>query len=372
MNTFEPSLIARLTGIIGKLGPVPKRGGRAGAHPSAPSMLVLLALLTQALIALSAGVAFAQSANDIFKGKRINLIIAAGEGGGFDIAARLTAQHLPRFLPGGPVIVPQNMPGANGIRATEYMFRIAPRDGLAIAVLQPLMVLNKVLDPSARYEPQEFTWIGRINPSPTFGVSWHTSSVRSIEEARQTKLTLAAGGPLGPAWMIPQALNHLTGTKFAPIKGYPSANDQGLAMERGEVEGMGSASEEYLVDRGWFEQKLVHLIYTVARERRPRAPDTPTVLELMKSERDRSVMKLLTSVTDIGRAFVAPPAIPPDVAAVLREGFRQMLQDPEFIADAKRRSIEIESLPPDLLARFVTEAMAMPEDAMEEARAAVH
>jgi tripartite-type tricarboxylate transporter receptor subunit TctC len=330
---------------------------------------MLAGLCALSAAALACGGAAAQIQDDLFRGKTINLVIAAGEGGGFDIAARLAAQHLPRFLSGRPTIVPQNMPGANGIRAAEYLYRVAPHDGLTIGLLQPLIVLDKVLDPSARYAPQEFTFIGRMNPSPTFGVSWHTASVRTIDEARRASLTLAAGGPLGPAWMVPQALNRLAGTKFAVVKGYPSATDQGLAMERGEVEGMGSASEEYLQDRGWFADKRVNVIYTVGHARRPSAPDAPTVVELMQSDRDRSVMRLIAGQTEIGRAFVAPPAIPPAMAVALRTGFAKMVLDPDFIADASKRNIQVEPLPADRLSAIVTEAMALPPDVMDETRA---
>jgi tripartite-type tricarboxylate transporter receptor subunit TctC len=321
-----------------------------------------------ALIAPAPGPAAAQTSEEIYKGKTINLIVAAGEGGGFDIAARLVAQHLVAFLPGRPAIVVQNMPGANGIRAAEYLFRVAPADGLTIGILQPLMVLNKVLDPSARYRPQDFTWIARMNPAPNYGVAWHTAPVGSIAQARETKITFAAGGPLGPAWIVPQALNRLAGTKFAIIKGYPSATDQGLAMERGEVEGMGSASEEYLDDRGWLAQNLVKAIYTVGQARRPKAPDAPTVYELMKNEHDREIMKLVAGETEIGRAFVAPPGIPAAAAAALRQGFAQVLQDSDFIGDARRRNMEVEPLAPEQLARLVTEAMAAPDDVMEATR----
>ena len=338
-------------------------------HSYVGAWLPALGLCVIAAMLVAASPAAPEGTKDLFKGKTINLVIAAGEGGGFDIAARLAARHLARFLPGEPTIVPQNMPGANGLRAAEYLFRVAPHDGLTIALLQPLVVLDKVLDPSARYAPQEFTWIGRMNPSATFGVSWHTAPVRTIAQARNEKLTLAAGSPNGPAWMVPQALNQLIGTRFAIVKGYPSATDQGLAMERGEVEGMGSASEEYLVDRGWFRQKLVNVIYTVGQARRQSAPDIPTVVELMPNDRDRNVMKLIAGETEIGRAFVAPPGIPPASAAALRTGFAKMLQDPDFMADAKQRNIEVEPLTAEALSQIVTEAMAMPDDVMTETRA---
>ncbi len=140
-------------------------------------------------------------------------------------------------------------------------------------------------------------------------------------------------------------------------------------MERGEVDGMGSASEEYLLDRGWFTQKLVNIIYTVGEVRRASAGDAPTVVELMQNDRDRNVMRLIAGETEIGRAFVAPPGIPTTAAAALRTGFAKMLQDPDFLADAKQRNILVEPLAAEALGRTVTAAMAMPDDVMTETRA---
>ena len=186
------------------------RGSETGARALPLAVSALMAAVSVL------GCTAAHSAEDMFKGKTINLIIAAGEGGGFDIAARVAAQHLGKFLPGHPTIVPQNMPGANGIRATEYLFRIAPRDGLAVGLLQPLMVLNKVLDPAARYDPQEFTWIGRINSSPNIrGVMAHCASALDCTGARdqaharrwwsaRPRLDGAAGARTG--WRAPSLL----------------------------------------------------------------------------------------------------------------------------------------------------------------------
>jgi tripartite-type tricarboxylate transporter receptor subunit TctC len=148
--------------------------------------------------------ATAQSVADFYRGKTINLLVGSGEGGGFDLSARLTGQFLNRYLPGNPTIVVQNMPGASGLRVAENIYNIAPRDGTVIAITQPSLVLHKVVNPSARFNPLDYIWIGRIGSFVTYGVVWHTAPAQTVEEAKSKELILGAVGPSGPATMLPR------------------------------------------------------------------------------------------------------------------------------------------------------------------------
>src|SRR5262249_39930512 len=188
---------------------------------------------------------------DVYRSKTITLVVGSGEGGGFDLSARLVAQFLPRFIPGGPTIVVQNMPGASGLRVAEYMSNVAPRNGSVIAITQPSIVQHKVLNATARFNPAEYAWIGRLGGVVTFAVVWHTAPAETMEEAKRHELVLGAVGPSGPGAMLPAALNRLAGTKFTIVKGYKSAAEMGLAVERGEIHGSGSASFEYVSGKGW-------------------------------------------------------------------------------------------------------------------------
>jgi tripartite-type tricarboxylate transporter receptor subunit TctC len=306
---------------------------------------------------------------DFYRGKTINFLVGSGEGGGFDLSARLSAQFLGRYLPGNPNIVVQNMPGASGLRAAEYVFHIAPRDGTVVCITQPSMVLNKVLHPTARYDPVEFTWLGRLGSFVTYGVVWHTAKAQTIEQARQTPLILGAIGPSGPGAMLPAALNQFAGTKITVVKGYKSAAEVGLAMERGELEGSGSASWEFVNSKGWLERKLASLLFTIGLNRSRYVPEVPTVVELAQSDRGRNVMKLAGSASEIGRSLLAPPGLPAARAAALRQAFEQMVRDPEFIAESGRRGLDVEPLRSAEIRRIVADDLAMSPDVVEAARA---
>jgi tripartite-type tricarboxylate transporter receptor subunit TctC len=306
---------------------------------------------------------------EFYRGKTINLLVGSGEGGGFDLSARLSAPYLSRYIPGHPTIVVQNMPGASGLRAAEYMFNVAPRDGTAIAITQPSIVQHKVLTPAARFDPRTYTWIGRLGGFVTYGVVWHTAPVQTIEQAREREIILGAIGPSGPGAMLPTALNQLAGTKITVVKGYKSAADVGIAIERGELHGSGSASIEFVNSKGWLDKKQARLFFTIGLARSAKAPDAPTVVELARDERGKNIMRLAASASEIGRSIMAPPGLAPERAAILRQAYEQTVRDPDFIAESARRGLEVEPLAAAGLLKIVADDLSMSADVVDGLRA---
>ena len=313
-----------------------------------------------ALLAPLAGAA--EPVADFYARKTVSLIIGSGEGGLYDTAGRVIAQHLKRFIPGGPTVVPQNMAGASSVRATEYLFNVAPRDGTALAFVQPTVVLNRVLDPRAKYDPRQFSWIGRLQPMIFVGIAWHGAPAQSVEQAKQTELILAANAPTGAAAMVPWALNQLVGTKFTVIRGYESETANMLALQRGEVQGIGSMALTDLLEKGWIREKLATPLYTIDLERAASAPEVPTIVELGASEADRAVLRLLANPSAIGQTVMAPPGLPVERQEALRRAFAAMMEDRAFIADAHKRGLEVAPLGGPALAALVAENFAVPPE----------
>jgi tripartite-type tricarboxylate transporter receptor subunit TctC len=325
-------------------------------------------IVTAAAVCACFGAAPARSDSvaDFYRGKSISLIIGFGEGGGYDLSARLVAHYLPRFIPGSPQIVPRNMPGASSVRAVEYFYNVAPRDGTALGFFISTITLDKATDRALKYEPERFTWIGRVDSAVTFGVVRHDAPVQSVDEAKRRKLILAAIGPTGTAATLPWALDRLIGTQFAVVTGYDSSATMGLAMERGETQGIGSTSWDYLLTKpDWLAEKKIRILYTLGLARDSRAPDAPTILELVASPRDKKIMTLIASASTIGRALVAPPELAADRASALRRAFDEMVRDPAFLADAKKRQLGTDPLPGAAIQDIVAEVMAMPADIVE-------
>jgi tripartite-type tricarboxylate transporter receptor subunit TctC len=321
------------------------------------------------LLMAATAAASAQSPDEFYRNKSINLLVGSGEGGGFDLSARLVAPYLTKYLPGHPTVVVQNMPGASGLRAAEFIFNVAPRDGTTIAITQPSIVQHRALHPSARFDPRTFTWVGRLGAFVTYGVVWHTAPVQTVDAARQREIILGAIGPSGPGAMLPAALNQLAGTKITIVKGYRSAADIGLAIERGEIHGSGSSSYEFVRGKGWLDKKLARLFFTIGLARSDKAPDAPTVVELARDDRGKNIMRLAASASEIGRSIMAPPDLAPERAAMLRTAFEQIVKDKEFIAESLRRGLEVEPLSAEGILKIVHDDLSMSPDVVDGLRA---
>jgi tripartite-type tricarboxylate transporter receptor subunit TctC len=319
------------------------------------------------LAAIAAPVA-ADPVAEFYKGKTVSLIIASGEGGGYDINGRLMAEFLSRHIPGHPTVIVRNMPGASGMRGADYMYNVAPPDGTVISIPQPTLLLNKVVDPSARYEPQGYGWVGRLGELQTYGVVWHAAPVRSVEQAKRTKTVMAAAQGPGTGSNVMLALNRLVGTQFTLVRGYKSTSESSLAMERGEVHGISSVSWELLENKGWISSNNVRFLYVVGRNRNPKIPQVPTLGDLASSNIDRIVMNSIASASDVGRSLLAPPKVPDQRLAALRKAFQELVRDPDFIREAKRRNVTLEPLEGRDLQTIVNESMDLKPDVAERIR----
>ena len=324
-------------------------------------------ILAGALLSMAALTQAQAQTEDFYKGKTVQLIIGTGEGGGYDLSARLVAQFLPDYIPGRPVVVPRNMPGAGSIAAAEYVYNVAPRDGTVLLIVQPTFLLEKINDRSRKYEPEKFSWLGRVDQSVVMGVIGGKSPAQSVEAAKTREVVIAANGAAGTSATIPWALNRMIGTKYKVVLGYDSSANMGFAIEKGEADALGSTSWDYLeTKRDWFEgPNKVKIPYVITLERFKKLPDVPTVLELVDNPRDKNALKLMASTSTVGRAFMTTPGAPADRVEILRKAFEAMVNDPKFVAEADKRRLGVDWMSGDELQKVVADVMSQPEDVVE-------
>jgi tripartite-type tricarboxylate transporter receptor subunit TctC len=319
-----------------------------------------LCLLAAAQLLVSA--AHAQSVEEFYRAKKIDLVIGYTPGGTYDLYARLVARHLGTHIPGKPVIVPRNMPGAGSRTAANWTFNVAPRDGSVLATADQSLSLQQAIgDKRVNFDTTKFIYIGNPNSENNTTAVWHTAGVRTIEDARQKQVTLGATGG-STSSQYPKAMNALIGTRFKIILGYPGGNDINLAMERGEVDGRGSNSwTSWKATRPqWLTEKKINILVQIGLAKAADLADVPLLMDLAANAEDRAILKLLSASAAIGRPIFAPPEVPAERVKALRDAFDAMLKDPAFLDDARREHFDIEPVGGVELQRIVTEMVATP------------
>jgi tripartite-type tricarboxylate transporter receptor subunit TctC len=284
--------------------------------------------------------AAAQVGPDHFKGKTFEILVGYETGGGYDLYARALARHIGRHLPGAPPVVVKNMPGAQSRQAANHLYNIAPRDGSVIATIARGLPTEELLGaPGIRFESEKLTWIGSMNNEVSVGVAWHTSPVKTIEEARQREMIV---GGIADSIMFARVMNAVLDTKLKIISGYRSGGEVSLALERGEIHGrMGwswssvvSTNPEWLRDR-----KIINMVQ-FSTTKHADLPDVPLVTELARNDDDRALLELVFSRQVVGRPFIAPP-VSPEVRDMLRKAFDDTMRDPAFLADMAKAKLEV-------------------------------
>jgi tripartite-type tricarboxylate transporter receptor subunit TctC len=319
---------------------------------------------------LSIAPASAEPVADFYRGKTITLLVGFPPGGGYDLYARVMAPHFTRHIPGNPAIVIKSMLGGSGILASGYMTKITPQDGTTLGTFLDSMTLGKVLGGPGDFDPVKLKWIGRIVSTATVSVVWHTSPVQTIEQAKHREILMAGTVASNTSNFIPAALNDLIGTKIKVIMGFRGSPDQALAMMRGEVNSIGGMSWEAIQTnhQEWLTEKKIRIFYAQGAQRIKDLANEPGLLDFATDERSRRILGLLGSGPDMGRTIVAEPNIPPDRLAALRTAFMATMEDPEYVAEMKKRNLNIEPLSGEDVQKTVEEIAATPKDLVEQAK----
>jgi tripartite-type tricarboxylate transporter receptor subunit TctC len=316
------------------------------------------------------------AAVDFYAGKQIDLIVGSGPGGGYDTYARLLAHHLARYLPGHPTIVVQNMPGAGGLRAANYLYNVAPKDGTSIGTFGHDLVLVGLLGHNAniQFDSRKFTWLGSSSSFANDAyllIARPDAPVKSAEEARAPNgppLLVGASAQGGGSSDIAILMRDILGFNLKLIPGYPDSNAMFLAIDRNEIDARFTAISVLQLTRPqWLvPQSGMHVIVQFARAvRHPHFPDVPTARQLARSDQDRALIELAELPYLLDRPFVAPPNLPRDRAQALQQAFRSVQSDPQYLDDAARLKLDLSPIGGDEVLRAIDRIGAASRDTLD-------
>ena len=338
--------------------------------------LTVIILIAQALVA----VARADDVSDFYRGRTIQLIVGYGPGGGYDVFSRLIARYMPKYMPGNPSIVVENMPGAGSLTSVNYLYSVAPKDGTVFASIDRSMPLLGLLDVNkgVKFDVRKFTWLGSSSDfSDDASIMWVRKDAKNktVEDARVSggpPLLLGSTGQGGTGNDVTNILRDALHLNIKMISGYPDSNAINLAMERGEVEGrvvdyssIVSTEPQWLTPDGPMRAFLQFGRAT----RNPNFPDTPTARELAQNENDRLFIELAETPNLVARPFAAPPGVPPDRAEALRNAFMETHRDPGFLADAKKLGLGISPIDDTQILKAIDKITNAPPALLDRLRA---
>ena len=304
----------------------------------------LTALLVAPLMSLCAVPATADDVADFYHGKTIQMIIGVSAGGDYDLRARLLAKHLPKYIPGHPTIITQNMLGGGGLNAANWLANVAPRDGTALLAISSTLPVSQAVGPHGiKFDVRKFHYIGNTTDSPNVINSWHTTGITKIEQVMERELVVGSTGRSTGSYYYPAALNAWAGTKFKIVLGYPGGANANIAMERGEVGGRGSnlwASWKSTRPH-WLAEKKIHILVQIGLKRDPELQDVPLMQELVKDELNKQALIFMSADAAIARSIVTAPDTPPDRVAALRKAFDAVMKDPALLREAAQAKQDI-------------------------------
>ena len=313
----------------------------------------------------------AETVAEFYTGKTLTMQVGYSAGGGYDLYARVLAQHMAKHMPGKPQIVVKNMPGAGTLKLAIYMHTVAPRNGTEIATIARGAPVEDLLNGTkTNFDPAAQNWIGSMNAEASVCLVMARTGVKTLEDMRKKELSFGTQGKGSDSDLFARFVSNLLGFKAKIITGYPGTNESILAMERGEVDGNCGWSWSSAVQSRpqWFKDGAAVNIMQFAFKRHPDLKDVPLLSDFAKNDAERAQIDLVVSRQVMGRPFLAPPGVPADRVAALRKAFMDTHSDPDFKALADKGKLEINPVSGEEVQALVERLLKTPTAIVEATR----
>src|SRR5215471_17213254 len=329
-----------------------------------------VSLLAGCVLAALPMAASAAGVEDFYRGRNVPLIIGYSAGTGYDLYGRLLARFIGRHIPGNPTIVAQNMPGAGSLKAANYIYGVAPKDGTAIATFgRTIPVAQLLAAAGAAFDATKLTWLGSISRDTSLCVTSAKSEVKNWDDFLTRPSTLGGEGAGADPDVFAHLYKNVFGAKSRLVAGYPGTNDVSLAMERGEIDGFCGLSWSTLKSRHpeWLNNKSIHIIVQAGLRKEPELPDVPLATDLAKTQEQLQIVKLVLVSQEMARPFAAPPGLPADRAAALISAFEETMRDKNFLAEAKTQMLDVDPVSAKDIDALLAEVYATPKSVADKA-----
>lgn len=316
-----------------------------------------------------------QAQAPFYQDKTMRIVVGYLSGDGYDLSARMFARHLPKHIPGSPNVIVQNMPGAGARIAANYVYGVAKPDGLTLGAIGPALYFDQLMgNKEVQFDWAKFGWIGTPEQTEFLLFMRADTPYKTIEDIRRAKEPpkCAATGTGSSGHYMPKLYSEALGLRFNVVVGYPGGSEQDLAVERGEVQ-CRSLSISTFYGRepflSWMKKGFVRVLIQTAKKRDKRAPDVPTIYELMDRyktpEPIRRLALVILAPAVFGRPLIAPPGAPPERLKVLREAWRESLKEPELLEEMKKRRWILDPVSGEELQSLAQEVMSQPPEVIE-------
>lgn len=346
---------------------------RLAAHPIGIPRIVLTAAIA-AMACMTPKAALADAVEDFYKGKQLRFIIRSDPGGSYDQLSRMLGRHIGKYIPGNPTSIPINMPGAGGLLAINHVAQIAPKDGTILIIPALGLPMYQALDffgDKLKADLGKFHWVGNISDSNPVVITWHSSKVKTLADAKKEVAHLGTSGAGSISAQLPAVYNNLLGTKFRVIYGYDG--DETIALERGEIDGRATNtwSSYKSTKPDWVKNNRINYILQIGLKKEAELPNVPLLLDLAANDEQKQIFTFFSQVVALSRPVATTPEVPADRVGALRKAFMATMKDPDFLADAEKQQVDVGPMEGAEVQRLTQAILDTPPALLSKVRAAM-